>query len=217
MTKTGAAARPPIDVDPESLLESFQLYRKQITVGAIVVAALAGGAFLWQASNARKSAQAEKAFFDAVSLYGQRDPKAPAELAKVAQRYDGTAGGVQAALILAQADYDAGKFDEGLKVLDGVGSPGNFAAGLESLKAAGFEGKKQFDKAAEHYLAAVAKSSLTGEKDFLKSEAARTLTAAGKTAEAQKLWTELAAQVDSPLAGEAKVRLGELTAAAVKN
>lgn len=217
MTKTGEAARPPMVVDPETLLETFQLYRKQITVVAIVVAAVAGGAFLWQASNARKNAQAEKAFYDAIALYGQRDPKAADELAKVAQRYNGTAGGVQAALILAQSKYDVAKFDEGLKVLDEVSSAGAFASGVESLKAAGYEGKQQFDKAAEHYQAAVAKATLSGEKDFLKGEAARALTAAGKKAEAQKLWEELVAKVGSPMAGEAKVRLGELSATPIKN
>jgi hypothetical protein len=91
-----------------------------------------------------------------------------------------------------------------------------FASGIETMKAAGYEGKEQFDKAAEHYLAAVAKATLSGEKDVLKGEAARALTSAGKKAEAQKLWEELAAKTDSPLAGEARVRLGELTAAPVK-
>ena len=217
MTKTGDAARPPMISDPESLLDTFQLYRKQITIGAIVVAAVAGGAFLWQASNARKSAQAEKAFFDAIALYGQGDPKAAADLAKVAARYNGTAGGVQAAMILAQSHFDGGKFDEGLKALDAVSSAGVFASGLEALKAVGYEGKQQFDKAAEHYLAAVAKASLSGEKDYLKGEAARALTAAGKKAEALKVWEELAAKFDSPMAGEARIRIGELTAAPVKN
>jgi predicted negative regulator of RcsB-dependent stress response len=212
MTKIGEAARPPMVVDPETLLETFQLYRKQITVVAVVVAAVAGGGFLWQASTARRTSQAEKAFYDAVGLSTSGDPKAAVELGKVAQRYDGTAGGVQAALLLAQSEFDAGKFDEGLKALNGVSKPGVFASGVESLKAAGYEGKEQFDKAAEHYLAAVAKASLTGEKDFLKGEAARALTAAGKKAEAQKLWEELAAKTDSPMSGEAKVRLGELTA-----
>ena len=217
MTKTGEAARPPMVVDPETLLETFQLYRKQITVTAIVVAAVAGGAFLWQASNARKATQAEKAFYDAIALYGQQDAKAVDELTKVAARYKGTAGGVQAALILAQAKYDGARFDEGLKVLDEVSSPGAFASGVESLKAAGYEGKLQFDKAAEHYQAAVAKASLSGEKDYLKGEAARALTAAGKQAEAKKLWEELAAKVDSPMSGDARIRLGELTAAPIKN
>lgn len=216
MTKTGEAARPPMMTDPDSLLDTFQLYRKQITIGAIVVAAVAGGAFLWQASNARKSAQAEKAFFDAIALYGQGDQKAAAELAKVATRYNGTSGGVQAAMILAQSHFDEGKFDEGLKVLDAVSSAGVFASGVESLKAAGFEGKQQFEKAAEHYQAAVAKASLSGEKDYLNGEAARALTAAGKKAEALKIWEALAAQVDSPMAGEARIRMGELSAAPIK-
>lgn len=216
MTKTGEAARPPMVTDPETLLETFQLYRRQISITAIIIAAVAGGIFLWQASTARKASQAEKAFYDAVGLFGRRDPKANAELAKVAQRYDGTPGGAQAALLLAQSEFDAGKYDAGLKALDAVTKPGVFASGIESMKAAGYEGQEQFDKAAEHYLAAVAKASLTGEKDFLKGEAARALTAAGKKAEAQKLWEELAAKTDSPMSGEARVRLGELAGLPIK-
>jgi len=216
MTKTGEAARPPIAADPDSLLDTFQLYRKPITVTAIVVAVVVGGAFLWQANTARRATQADKAFFDALNLVGQHSPKAADELAKVAKRYSGTAGGVQAALLQAQASFDAGKYDEGQKILDGISSPGVFAPGVESLKAAGYEGQQKFDKAAEHYLAAVAKAKLEGEKDYLNGEAARALAAAGKKAEAAKIWSELAAKFDSPMASEAKIRMGELTAAAAK-
>jgi predicted negative regulator of RcsB-dependent stress response len=217
MTKTGEAARPPIAVDSDSLMDTVQLYRKQITIGAIVLAALAGGAFLWQASNARKATQAEKAFFDAIELYQQKDPKSADALSKVATRYNGTAGGAQAAMILAQSQYDAGKFDDGLKTLEGVSAPAAFGSGIESLKAAGYEGKGQFDKAAEHYQTAVAKAVLTGEKDYLQGEVARTLAAAGKRTEALKVWESLAAKPDSPMAGEARIRMGELGVVPAKN
>ena len=216
MTKTGGAARPPITADPDSLLETFQLYRKPISIVAIVVAVAAGGTFLWKANRVRRETQAERAFFDAMALVTQRTPGGSDSLAKVVQRYAGTPGGVQAALLYAQTKFDAGKFDDGQKVLDEVSSPGALASGVEALKAAGYEGQQKFDKAAEHYLAAVAKASLQGEKDFLKGEAARALTAAGKKADAVKLWTELAGKTDSPMNAEAKIRLGELSAAAAK-
>jgi predicted negative regulator of RcsB-dependent stress response len=216
MTKTGGAARPPISADPDSLIDTFQLYRKQLSIAAIAVAVVVGGAFLWQANTARKNTQAEKAFFDAMSLASQRDPKAPEELSKVATRYRGTPGGVQAALLYAQAKFDEGKFDDGQKVLDAISSPGVFAPGVESLKAAGYEGQGQFDKAAEHYLNAVAKARLEGEKDYLKGEAARALAAAGKKAEAAKLWAELAEKTDSPMSSEGRIRVGELTATPAK-
>jgi predicted negative regulator of RcsB-dependent stress response len=216
MTKTGDAARPLITGDPESLLDTVQLYRKQITVAAIVVAVVVGGAFIWRANTARRETQAEKAFFDAMNLVSQRDTGAPAALAKVAQRYDGTSGGIQAALLYAQAKYDENKFADGRKVLDETAAPKAFQSGVEALKAAGYEGEQKYDLAAEHYLKAVDKAGLQGEKDFLKGEAARALAAAGKRAEAAKIWTELAAKPDSPMASEAKVRVGELTATSAK-
>jgi predicted negative regulator of RcsB-dependent stress response len=216
MTKTGEAARPPITSDPDSLLDTIQLYRNQISIGAIAVAVIVGGAFLWQASKARRESQAEKAFFDAMPAVSQNDPKGSDALAKIVARYSGTAGGAQAAMLYAQAKFDAGKYDDGQKVLDAVSGPAPFAAGIESLKAAGFEGQGQFGKAAEHYQAAVAKAQLDGEKDFLKGELARAYAAAGKKDEAVKLWTELAAKFDSPMAGEAKIRLGELSVVGAK-
>lgn len=210
-------ARPSITADPESLLDTVNLYRKQISVAAIVVAAVVGGGFLWQANKHRREAQAEKAFFDAMALTGQNDPKAADELAKVAKRYSGTAGGVQAALLYAQNRFDAGKFEDGQKVLESLSSLGAFAAGVEAMKAAGFEGQQKFDKAAEHYLAAVNKARLQGEKDNYQADAARALAAAGKKDEAAKIWGTLVDKVDSPMASEARVRYGELIAAGAKS
>jgi hypothetical protein len=216
MTKTGGAARPPISADPDSLMDTVSAYSKQLSIAAIAVAVVVGGAFLWQANTHRREAQAEKAFFDAMTLSAQRDNRAPDELMKVASRYAGTAGGVQAALLYAQNRFDVEKYDEGQKVLDGISSPGLFAAGVEALKASGYEGQQKFDKAAEHFLAAVAKAQLDGEKDMLKAEAARALNAAGKRADAAKIWAELAEKVDSPVSAEAKIRLGETTATTAK-
>jgi predicted negative regulator of RcsB-dependent stress response len=216
MTKTGGAARPSITADPESLLDTFQLYKKQISVAAIVVAVVVGGAFMWRANTARRETQAEKAFFDAMNLVSQRDAKAPDALMKVTQRYDGTAGGAQAALLYAQSRFDEGKYADGQKLLDGLKAPRAFVSGVEALKAAGYEGEQKFDLAAEHYLKAVDKAELQGEKDFLKGEAARALAAAGKRTEAAKLWGELAAKADSPMSAEGKIRVGELTATTVK-
>ncbi len=216
MTKTGGAARPLISADPDSLLDTFQAYRKQITTTAIVVAVVVGGAFIWKANTARRETQAEKAFFDAMALVSQRDAKAPDALAKVAQRYSGTPGGIQAALLYAQAKFDDGKYADGQKILDEVRSAGAFASGVEALKAAGYESEQKYDLAAQHYGKAVDKAELQGEKDFLKGEQARALAAAGKRTDAAKLWAELADKPDSPMASEAKIRLGELSATTAK-
>jgi len=216
MTTPGGAARPPITADPDSLLDTIQIYRKQITWTAVAVAVVVGGGFLWKANKARRETQGEKAFYDAMSLASRNDPKSGEALLKVATRYDGTAGGAQAAILYAQDRFDNGKFADGQKALDGVKSPGDFASSIEALKAAGFEGEQKFDKAAEHYMAAVAKAELTGQKDYLKGEAARAYTNAGKKDEAIKLWKELAEKTDSPMAAEARIRLGELTAVAAK-
>ncbi|MEA2764240.1 MAG: hypothetical protein QOK07_644, partial [Gemmatimonadaceae bacterium] len=50
------------------------------------------------------------------------------------------------------------------------------------------------------------------DKAQYQAAAARDYMAAGKPEEAKALWTELAKDDTSPLAAEAKVRLGELLA-----
>lgn len=214
MTKTGGAARPSITADPESLLDTVQLYRKQITTAAIVVAVVVGGAFIWRANNARKETQAERALMEAMGLFNQKDARAADALQRVTQRYNGTSAGAISALLYAQSKFDEGKYADGQKALEALSAPTAFAAGVEALKGAGYEGEQKFDKAAEAYLAAVSKATLEGEKDYHRADAARALAAAGKRDEAIKLWNELAAKVESPMAREAKVRAGELAAAA---
>ena len=49
------------------------------------------------------------------------------------------------------------------------------------------------------------------ERDSFKGDQARVLQSAGKAAEALTLWKELAADENSPIAGEAKLRVGELS------
>jgi hypothetical protein len=58
---------------------------------------------------------------------------------------------------------------------------------------------------------------LSGEKEYLQGELARALTVAGKKDEARKIWEALAAKPDSPMAGEARIRMGELSAVPAKN
>jgi hypothetical protein len=49
-------------------------------------------------------------------------------------------------------------------------------------------------------------------KDRYLADAARALTSGGKKDEAAKIWSTLATDNTSPFAGEARVRIGELTA-----
>ena len=67
--------------------------------------------------------------------------------------------------------------------------------------------------AAAEYLKASETTQLQSERESLKADAARAYVAAGKSDEALKLWRAMADDEASSLNAEAKLRVGELSAA----
>jgi len=110
---------------------------------------------------------------------------------------------------------------DGIKVLEAAqksGSVGPFAASLEALIAIGHADQNKYDEAAKHAQLAADKARFPADKDIYRADVARMLALAGKKEEARKIWAELASRPESPVWGEAHVRLGELEAAiAAKN
>ena len=217
MTKTGEAARPPMELDADSLLDTIRLRKREITIGATLFVALAGGIYLWRESVLKKDERAERAFNAAAGpYYSGNKALAQSDLEKMADRYAGTAAGVQGTMLLSQILFENGTWDEGIKKLQAVqgsSAAGRFAPSIEGLVAGGYADQKKYDDAARHYLAAADKAPFPADKDLYRAEAARVLTLAGKKEEARKIWAELASRLDSPAIGEAKIRLGELQAA----
>ena len=84
------------------------------------------------------------------------------------------------------------------------------------MEAAGYEELKDFTAAAEQYKQAAEATRFPADKAQYQASAARTFAAAGKFSEAKAIWAELAKDETSPMAAEARVRLGELDAAPVK-
>jgi predicted negative regulator of RcsB-dependent stress response len=198
----------------DSLLGGIQLHAKKILAGAVGLAAIAGAAYLYNASEATKSVAAERAYYLAQqSVASGNIPLATTDLRKAADRYKGTPAGNQAALALAQLLYDQGKYAEGIAAAERVAAEGDAErASKEALIAAGLEGQRKFVEAAARYRAASAASKLASEKASLRASEARALMAGGKSEEARVIWAELSADPASTLADEAKIRLGELTA-----
>jgi predicted negative regulator of RcsB-dependent stress response len=130
----------------------------------------------------------------------------------VISQFGGSAAGSQASMLLAQAYYEQGKADSGLKVLDDGKASSSDRAAFEALKGAGFEQKKDYTKAAERYKAAAELTDAKIAKDRYLADAARVYTSAGNKAEAIKIWDAMAKDAASPFASEAMVRLGELEA-----
>ena len=157
--------------------------------------------------------QADAALNQARQSYAQGNlPLAQTDLRRVISRFGGSAAGSQASMLLAQAYYEQGKPDSGLKVLnDGSAAKADRAA-FEALKGAGFEQKKEYAQAAERYRAAANLVDAKMAKDRYMADAARAHTSAGNKDEAAKIWTSLANDATSNFSAEAKVRLGELVA-----
>lgn len=195
-------------------MDWVQSHGRQIGIGAIVVVALAAGSWVVSRSNDTKAAGASRALSEAQrSMTSGNLALAAADLQKVVSRYGSTTAGTQARLLLAQVQFQQGKLADGMKVLDEVGSAGAMQASLHALRAAGLEQSGKSAEAAEEYLKASSASNLPSERESYKADAARAYVTAGKKDEALKIWQAIAADDASPLNGEARLRVGELSAA----
>lgn len=174
-----------------------------------------GGWYAYRWNRAGTETRAETAFFEALRSPADAAGQAAAErqLRQVATGYAGTAGGTQAALALAQLLFDQGKYQEGLAVLDGAKAPETLRDGVEVLRAAGLEGVGKPAEAAAIYQRLAGSVEAQTRKDELTASAARAYQLAGDRANALKAWQTLAEREGAPLADEARVRVGELSAA----
>jgi predicted negative regulator of RcsB-dependent stress response len=214
MTKTGAATtRPAFDDHTESVTDWARTNAKPLGI-AVGVVALA--AVLWVVGNqwrVQRAGAADAALSRARQSYAQGNlPLAQTDLRRVITRFGGSSAGSQATMLLAQAYYEQGKADSGLRVLN-EGKPSSAdRASFEALKGAGYEQEKKWSEAAERYQAAAGLTEAKIAKDRYMADAARTFTEGGKKAEAEKIWTALSKDNTSAYAAEARLRLGELRA-----
>ena len=219
MTTPNVPPRKGFAADEESMSEWFMTHQRQVTWGVLILVVLIGGYWFYQRSQAIKSQRAETAYFQArQAVEAGNLPLGISDLQKVVTRYEGTVAGSQAALTLAQAYYDQGKFKEGVDVLKKAEgkATGDFRASVHVLEAAGYEGLKDFANAAEQFKLAAQVSRFPADKVEYQASAARDYQASGKIAEAKAIWTELEKNENPAVAGEARVRLGELSATPMK-
>ena len=179
--------------------------------GGIVV--LIAVVLFWRQSDRLKNERADAALATAQSAFYSGNPTlAKSDLQKLVTRYPGTSGAAQAVMLLAQVMYGESRHDDGIKELTAAAgsAPAQFVAAIEELIASGYADTKRYDDAASHFLKAAERTTYSIEKDVFRADAARMYQLAGKTAEARKLWEPLAANRESPVLNEAKVRLGEI-------
>ena len=204
----------------QTFLDWTKVNSKALTAGAVVVLVAAGGFWFYQRSQQIQAANAQKALLNAKqSLSSGNVQLAQTDLQSVYARYGSTEAGVEAAMLLAQVSYDAGKPQDGITMLDKVAgtNAGSTVLGtIRNLEGDGYSQMGKLSDAAKQYEAAAAATTLDDEKAFYEAKAARTYQASGDTAKARQIWTSLANSPSGSMVTEAKVRLGELEAQPVK-
>ena len=205
------------DDDPiQNFLAWSQRYSKVLT-GIFILLVLGLGAWMFYGrSRAMKVQRAEEALGRAAQSLGSGNvPLAQSDLEKLLVRYKGTPSAAQAAMLLAQTYYEAGKPQEGINRLEKVQKDVDktFQPSVEALLGDGYDLLGKPLDAARHYKAAAEKTPFPTDRSNYLASAARMLQLGGQKAEAITIWTDIAQDPENPVAGEARVRLGELTAA----
>lgn len=200
----------------ESISDWAQLHSKQVTLGVVVLVAAVGGLWFYNRSQDLKSERAERAYYAARGAMGSGNlPLAESDLKKLVTRYEGTDGAIQGRLLLAQTLYEQGKFQEGINQLVAgekeLAGSAEFASAAYLVMAAGYEQLRKFAEAAAAYEKAAEAARFDPDRHRYQSFAARAYQLAGKPDDAKRLWTPLAEDSKSVVAGEARVRLGEMT------
>lgn len=204
--------------DQDSLTEWAMLHKRGVTWGVVALAVIILGLWYYERSQTLRAQRAETQYYQARQAAATGNVLlAASDLQKVATRYDGTRGGAEAALTAAQLMYDQKKYKEGIAVLEKseAKAPDDFKASIHVLEAGGYEELKDFVSAAAQYKLAAIATRFPADKAQYQAAAARDYMAAGKTDEAKAIWTELAKDDAGPMASEAKVRLGEVSAKAM--
>lgn len=199
----------------DSMTDWVMVHKREVTWGLIALAAIVLGLWYYQRSRTLLTQRAESQYFQARQAAATGNVQlAASDLQKVADRYEGTRAGAQAALTAVQLMYDQKKYKEGVAALEKAQAkaPDDFKASIHVLEAGGYEQLKDFLSAAGQYKLAATATRFPADKAQYQAAAARDYMAAGKTDEAKVIWTELAKDDAGPMAAEAKVRLGEVTA-----
>lgn len=198
-----------------SLLDWAQTNLRTVIIGAAIVVAALVGIWLYIATQANKAERAEAELARASqAVVAGNYALAETDLRRVVQQFGGTDAGKQATLLLSEALYAQQKYQEGVTELEQRvgGAPDHMKSTFHAQIAAGYEELGKFAEAAAAYEEAAKVSRFDTERSILRADAARALTLAGNTAAAIAIWEAEAADEASPVAGEARVRLGELKA-----
>ena len=205
----------------QTFLDWTRVNARALTIGAVIVVVAAAAYWFYLRSQEIQSANAEKALMNAKqSISAGNSSLAQSDLQKVYSRYGSTTAGVEAAMLLAQIDFDAKKPQDGIAILEklsGSSAASRVEPTIRSLEGDGYMQLGKPLEAAKRYDSAADASTYETERAFQRSKAGRAYQIAGDTAKARAIWTSLLTDPSGQsMASEAHVRLGELTAQVAK-
>jgi predicted negative regulator of RcsB-dependent stress response len=211
MAKTEAVAAEFED-HTETLVEWSKANANKLAIGGLAVVAVAAVIFMWRAFSEKKETRASAALASAQIVVASGNAAlAQSDLQALISRYGGTKAAIQGRMLLAQVHFGQGKVEDGIRELDAIGSAGPYAASVHALKGAGLEQSGKAAEAAEEYVKASGAAGTTVAKAGYNADAARAYVTAGNADAARRIWEAMANDDANPMAGEARVRLGELT------
>jgi tetratricopeptide (TPR) repeat protein len=206
------AQRPPLS----ERLGAWLRAHRQLTswVGAILV--VGAGLFIWTISMRRRTEEVASRDLQGArfAFENQNYPLAASELAKVIANYSGTNAAAEARILLGNARLLEKQPQQAVTVLKDFapGAPSAYRAQAYGLLGAAYEDLGQPRAAGEAYENASAAARLDFLKAQMLSEAGRAWTNAGDTTRAVASYRRIVKEfAKEGIAGEAKVRLGELT------
>jgi predicted negative regulator of RcsB-dependent stress response len=205
----------------QTFVDWTRVNARALTIGAVIIVVAAASYWFYLRSQEIQAANAEKALMNAKqSISAGNSTLAQSDLQKVYSRYGSTAAGVEAAMLLAQLDFDAKKPQDGIAILEklsGSSAASRVEATVRSLEGDGYMQLGKPLEAAKRYDSAADVSTYETERAFQRSKAARAYQIAGDTAKARAIWANMLTDPSGQsMASEARVRLGELTAQVAK-
>ncbi len=217
MATTRARRAPSFSDDP---IDAFLLWVRSngrtAAAACIIVAGVAGAGLLYRSASTSRASQADAALLGPrQSIIAGNIPLAQMDLKRIITRFKGTAAATEAAMLLATTYYDQHKYADGVTALEQARTTGPakpFATATIALIGDGYAQEGKYREAAAEYERAAGVTSYKIERDRLRAAAARAYATGTDTTAAVRLWTDLSADPKSPEAGEAHLRLGELTA-----
>ena len=189
---------------------------KQVATYLAVALVVALGLFAWSfltAKTAERSAGRQIAQAR-LALDSKNYPLAASVLSHVVENFSGTHAAQEASILLAQARLAQGQTQQAIDVLQRSAPKADkyFRAQSYALLGAAYENALRPKEAATAYETAAAAALYPFLRAQFLSDAGRAWLAVGDTAKALAAYRTIAEKLDSTTAaGEAKVRLGELT------